>query len=333
MIRPVSAHRRRRTGWTTLANLVATVILAAGCGTDTVEAVGDSGGTPLVVVTTGIWADVVTNVACGGEIAVETVIPLGGDPHGFEPSLADRGLLEKAALVVANGLLLEEGLKDTLDAVASRGVPVFEVGAHIDTIEYTAGEHSDGDQPRSEDDDHGRDGADPHVWLDPVRVSAVLPELGDQLANHANLDREAIARCVSSYQARLKDLDADIADMVAKIPPGRRRLVTSHDALGYFADRYRFDIVGTVIPAPSGLAETNPAQLEALAEVIEQTGVPAIFAETQHSDDDVRALADRVGEVEVVALFTGSLGEAGTGADSYLGLVRTNATLITEALG
>lgn len=316
---------------TIVAGLVALVVgtLGASCGDDgaTVE---QSAG-PSVVATTSIWADVVANVACDGLADVTTIVPVGGDPHGFEPSLADRGDMEAAALVVANGLGLEEGLADTLDAVSDAGTPVLRVGGLVDTIPYEGDDHEDG-APDHEDGTADHEGDDPHVWFDPTRVAAMLPSIADALVNDAGLDRTAVDACVRDYDAELAALDAEVADLVATLPADRRVLITSHHALGYFADRYGFTVIGTVIPAPSGLAETNPAQLEELAGLVEEYDVPAIFAETQHSTDDAEALAERVGDVEVITLFTGSLAEDGPAA-TYTGLVVTDAGMIVTALG
>ncbi len=309
---------------------VAMVVVA--CGADQ----GDAGGTdPVLLATTSIWADVVNNVACEGDTSIETLIPAGGDPHSFEPSLADRARLEEADLVVANGLALEEGLADTLEAVESAGVPMIYVAELVsDPLPYRAAENARGDETGGSDDDgdHHAEGLDPHVWFDPIRVAGVLPELGDGVADATGLDRTAIDRCVAMYQDELAALDAQIAAMVEAVPPADRKLVTSHEALGYFADRYGFEVIGTIIPAPSGLAETSAAQLERLASLIESEGVRAIFAEEQHSSDDAEALADQVGPVEVVKLLTGSLDQAGSDASTYTGLLRTTARAITDAL-
>jgi len=330
-------------------------LLAAGCG-DGGETTAGGESAPVVVATTSIWADVLANVACDGDIDVRTLMPAGADPHRFEPSLADRVLMDGAAVVIANGLLLEESLEDTLEAVEKAGTPVFRIGDHVSIIPYgfheeshdedegNHGDHEDHESHEDHDDDadhgehegdhddHGHDGDDPHVWFDPRRVSGVLAELGEQVVTHAGLDAAAVQRCVADYQDALVELDSEIAAMAAGVPEANRLLVTSHDALGYFAERYGFEVIGTVIPVPSGLAETNPAQLEELAETISKHGVSAIFAETQHSTRDADALANRVGDVEVVTLFTGTLGETGSGTDTYLGFMRTNAALITEAL-
>lgn len=302
------------------ALVVVAVLVLASCGSDDDRA-GETAAGPVVVATTSIWADVVGNVACGGLAEVQTVVPVGADPHAFEPSLADRGRLDEAELIVANGLGLEEGLADTLEATPT---PVFEMADHVTTLDYATA-----------DDDHGHeddDGADPHIWLDPARVLDTIEPLADELVTTVGLDADAVEACVRDYQRRLADLDAGVEATLAAVPAERRALVTNHDSLGYLADRYGFEIVGTVIPTPSGLGATNPAQLEELAQLIAAEGVPAIFSETQHSDADAESLADRVGDVAVVTLRTGTLGEPGTGADTYVGLLETNSQLIADAL-
>ena len=140
-----------------------------------------------------------------------------------------------------------------------------------------------------------------------------------------------MAECVTAYTSELEAADAQIVDLLSAVPDERRKLVTNHDALGYFADRYGFEVVGTVIPTPSGLAETNPAQLEALARLIEDAGVPAVFAESQHSTADAEALAARVGDVEVVTLLTGTVG-GDDEASTYVGFLMADARLIAAAL-
>jgi zinc/manganese transport system substrate-binding protein len=350
--------------------LVLAAVVLGACGdprasdsesTDGASLESVSAEAPTVIATTTIWADVVANVACTGEVEVATVIPPGADPHSYEPSIADRQAMDEADLLVANGLSLEEGLTDTLDEVEAGGTPVFYVGEHIETIAY--GAHSaDGDEgdehdehdghddeqheqdggneggqdegERAEHDHHG--GGDPHVWFDPVRVAAMLPDLGDALASATGLDPAMVADCVTEYQKELEAVDAEITDIVGAIPLADRELVTNHDGFGYFADRYRFEVIGTVIPSSSTLAEANPAQLERLARSMRDAGVKAVFAETQQSTEEAEALATLAGDVEVVTLLSGTLAspddDADNGAESYIGLLRTNATRIADAL-
>lgn len=285
---------------------------------------------------TNIWGDVVANVACGGLATVDVLTPPGADPHAFEPSLADRGRLEAATLVVANGLGLEARFDDTLESVEASGTPVFHIAEHIDTIEMAAGnghahDHKEGDG-HTHDDGHAHEGDDPHVWFDPVRVSAALPLLAEHLVEDAGLDADAVDDCMTAYQRELAEVHHELEHLFEDIPENRRLLVTNHDALGYLAARYGFQVIGTVIPSTSTLAEPNAADLEALAKTIEAKKIPAVFTEALHSKDVVESLATRVGNVEVVILYTDALGGPGSGAETYIDLLRTNATRIRDAL-
>ena len=163
-------------------------------------------------------------------------------------------------------------------------------------------------------------------------MAAALPALRDALVETAGLDAGRVDECLGVYQSAIAATDSDLIAMFDMIPPDRRKLVTNHDALSYFAEHYGFDVLGAVIPAPSTLAEANPADLQALAQLIEEVDVPTVFAESQHSSADVDALAEAIGDIEVVTLFTDSLGPAGSGADTYLGLLATDARLIVDAL-
>jgi zinc/manganese transport system substrate-binding protein len=292
---------------------------ATGCGSDDGAHAGGADAGPYAVATTGIWADIAGMVACDGSFEIRELVPAGGDPHAYEPSLRDREVLDGAALVVANGLGLEESLTDTLEDVAASGVPVIRMAEHTETIPTAAG---------ADDDDHG---ADPHVWFDPRRVGAALPALGDAFVA-AGANRAAIDGCATAARAQLAELDSELEDVLARVPPERRLLVTNHDALGYFADRYGFEILGTVLPSASTLTEASPAQLEALSEAIEAAGVPAIFSETLHASGDADALAARLG-VQVVELYTDALGAPGSGAETYPDLLRHDANAVAAALG
>lgn len=316
-----------------LAVVAGFALALAACGSD--EPASSSGSSrpaidadaAVVVATTSIWADITSNVACNGLADVRMIIPPGGDPHSFEPSLRDRETMDTAELIVANGLVLEESLEDTIDAVESGGVPVLRVGDGLDPIPTAAASHDDDHEG---DDDHGD--ADPHVWWDPTRIAAAVPLIADALVE-AGLDRERVDVCADQYVDDLARLDDEMATIVATLPVDQRILVTNHDSLGYFADRYDFQVLGSVIPSSSSLAATSPAALDALAADIEATGVPAIFADTQNSSDDADALANRIGDVAVVSMLTDTLDEPGTDQGTYVGWLRENVQIIVDALG
>jgi ABC-type Zn uptake system ZnuABC Zn-binding protein ZnuA len=173
-------------------------------------------------------------------------------------------------------------------------------------------------------------GEDPHLWFDPSVVTDAAAVISDQLVA-AGADADTSEQCLDEFASELEELDAEVTEILAVVPPDRRVLVTNHDALGRFADRYDLEILGSVIPGSSTLAEASPAELEHLADDIESRGVPAIFAEALDSADEATALGDRLG-VDVVTLYTDSLGEEDSGAETYPDLMRFNARSIADAL-
>jgi zinc/manganese transport system substrate-binding protein len=286
---------------------------------------------PVVVVTMSIWADIVDRVDCGDFFAIQTLIPVGGDPHSYEPSMQDRDTMSGAALVVANGADLEAQLHDTLETVADDGTTVFEVAEHVTTRPMGDEAHeAEGEHEDEADAEHSHDGDDPHIWFDPALVIEALPSLGDALVE-AGADRDEIDACVETVAAEITDLDAEVAATLETIPEDRRLLVTNHDSLGYFAEHYGFEILGSVLPSSSTLVEASPSELDDLSDAIEDAGVPAIFAEALEATDDASTLADRLG-VEVVTLYTDSLGDDDSGVTSYAELLRFDAEAIATAL-
>ncbi len=275
---------------------------------------GDSDEAGLrVVATTTILGDVAQNIV-GEDASVEVLVPLGADPHDYQASSQQVAAIRNADLVVAIGFGLEEGLSNVLESLADDGANVLEVAPLLPTIPFGGG-----------------DDRDPHVWFDPIRVADAAREIASRLAAiDPALEWEARA---DSYGTALRAADAEISTTLAAIPEGNRILVTNHDALGYFADRYGFQVVGTVVPSGTTLAEPSSAELAALVEAIDRLGVRAIFAETTEPATLAEAIAAEAGQgVAVVELYTGSLGEPGSGADTLIGMLRTNADRIAAAL-
>jgi len=336
--------------------LVAVASALAACGSD--DAAG--GDRPTIVVTTGVWGDVVESMF-GDAADVTVLVPTGASPHEFQASARQAAELRDADLVVANGGGFEAGLVDVLAAAASDGVTVHEAISTVATLRYgeTSGDHGpehdhddghddhddghddhadeDGDGHEGEagdDHDHDHDGVDPHITTDPARVAAAARGILDAIVREVpELDTEAVRTRATAYLAELDAVDAEVEAVLASIPDDRRVLVTNHESLGYFADRYGFELVGAVIPSTSTADASNARDLADLEAVIEAEGVPAIFADTSSPAALAERLAADAGGVEVVALYTEALGDAGSGADTYLGMVRTNAERIATALG
>ena len=284
-----------------------------------------SGDVVRIVATTTILGDVVRNVT-GDAAEVEVLMPVGVNPHDFQPSSQQVASVQRADLVVANGLGLEAGLDDVLGAAAADGVRVWEVGPDIDPRRFVEAE-DDADDGH----DHGEEGLDPHFWLDPLRVERAAILLGEQLAEVAP-DHDWSAGAVA-YGAELAALNEGSIAALAVVAPAERKLVTNHRSFGYFSDAYGFEMIGTVIPGGTALANPSSSELASLVATIEREQVPAIFTENVEPDTLAVAVASEVGyDVAVVELYTGSLGEPGTEADTLIGMLETNVSRIAQAL-
>ncbi len=318
--------------------LAAAALLLAGCAaTDpAADAAADPSGVSVIATTT-VWGDVADQIAtCAGAGGVRTLMPVGADPHDFSASSKDVAAMAAADLVIANGLGLEAGLEDALAAAERDGTRLLEVAPELDPLPFgeahqDEGEaHQDEGEAHQDEGEHGHSGDDPHVWLDVARVATAATLIGDALAEQSGDAR--FAQCGGQLAEELTALDGEITSTLAAIPAERRILVTDHDAFGYFAAAYDFDVAGVVVPGGSTLARPSSAELAALTETVRQSGVPAIFANTANPQALVDALAAEVGDIEVVELYEGSLGEPGSGADTYQGMMRTNAERISAAL-
>ena len=279
--------------------------------------------------TTTILGDLVANVV-GADADLAVLIPVGTDPHDYRASAAQVALLHDADLVVASGLGLEKGILDVLEAAEADGINLLEVGDLLDPLPF-GGHDEEGDGDGDEDEDHAHSGADPHFWMDPLRVAEAARLIAQALASlEGSIDWMARA---DSYASAIEELHEEIQAILTPIPNEDRALITNHDALGYFADRYGFEIIDTVIPGGATLAEPSSAELAALVDRIRETGAPALFAETIEPTVLAEALAAEAGSgIEVVELYTGSLGEPGSGADTLIGMLREDARRIADAL-
>jgi len=314
-----------------MAAVLSLALLMAACG----ESDSESSETMTVVATTTILGDIVANVV-GDQADVVVLMPIGADPHDFQASSAQVADINRADLVVANGLLLEEGLEDVLAAAAGDGVRILEVGSLLDPIPFEGLGHADHEEEgehadHEEHDGHMHEGGsdDPHIWLDPIRMAEAARFIADELAE-VDPDGDWTNRG-EAYAEELTVLDEEIAAMLASVD--NRQLVTNHAALGYFADRYGFEVVGVVIPGGSTLGDPSSEELSSLVAVMEREGVSVIFGETTQPATLAEAIAAELGEdVSVVSLYTGSLDEPGTEASTLIGMLRTNAARIAAAL-
>jgi zinc/manganese transport system substrate-binding protein len=320
------------------AGLTAAALALAGCassGSDNAAAStsGSGGAGASVVATTTIWGDLTRQVVeCAGAGEVATLMPVGADPHDYSPSSQDVAAMVGADLVVANGLGLEGGLEESIDSAKSDGATVFEVAPELDPLPFAEHSEEEGhseEEAAEEEHDHGSE--DPHVWHDVTRAAKATGLIGAELTKATG--NPDYAECGTLLQGELMTVNDEVAATLATVPEERRILVTDHDALGYLAAAYGYTVAGTVIPGGSTLAEPSSAELAELTTTVKEAGVPAIFANTANPQALVDALASEVGDIEVVSLYVDSIGEPGSGADTFQGMVRTNAQRISDALG
>ena len=323
--------------------------------TAAVESATPSGPPIQLVATTNFVADWVREVG-GDRVDVFGLLPPGGDPHSFQPGARDVARVADADVVFTVGPGLEAlWLEDLLRSASADESRIVALGDLVDPMEFAGADmhddhsddhgddhadthhddHSDHDDHADEEDGHGHahdhGSLDPHFWFDPIRVKVAVNEIATLLAVIDPENADAYRQNASEYGSKLDELHAWTQEQVSAVAPERRLLVTSHDSLSYFAEAYGFEIVGLVIPSLATHVEPSAEHIAGLVDVIREHNVPAVFGETTVSDKLAQAVARETG-ASLVQLYSGSLGEEGSGADTYLGMVRTNVERIVEAL-
>ncbi|GAB4536555.1 MAG: zinc ABC transporter substrate-binding protein [Anaerolineae bacterium] len=275
-----------------------------------------------VVATTNIIAHVVSQV--GGEaIQLIELLPTGADPHTYIPTPKDVAAVAGAHVVFANGADLEAEFlprltqdTDTPVVFVSNGVEFRELGQ--------AQEH--------EEEDHSHRGLDPHTWTTPANVIVFVRNIEHALSALDPAHAGTYQANAQAYAATLEALDEWVEAQIETIPAENRELVTDHAAFGYYADRYGLEQIGAVIPAFSTAAEPSAQELAALEDAIREYGVKAVFVGTTVNP----ALSEQVARdtgVQLVTLYTGSLGPEGSGVETYIAYICHNTLAIVQALG
>ena len=379
----------------------ALVLSIAACSTDS-----DPEPTQIEVVTTSnIVADWVQNV--GGEhVDVFSLLPVGGDPHTFQPGARDVARISDADVVLSIGLGMEGGwLNDLLKNAAADPESIVETGEIVDPIEFAEGhadeveileeishvvheveegeidamegleeikevleaaeeeEDHEGEEElpamvmgiiekveagqlkadeaietieglteegEDEHEGHGHGLEDPHYWFDPVRVKLVVNDIAARLSVLNPEQGDTFRANADAYNAKLDELHSWTEGQVSTVPEENRLLVTSHDSYGYFANLYGFEIVGVVLSVTTDV-EPSAGDLADLVEEVKEEGVSVVFGETTVSERLATAVAKESG-AELVRLYSGSLGPKGSGAATYIEMMRTNVGRVVEGL-
>jgi zinc/manganese transport system substrate-binding protein len=261
------------------------------------QAPSEQNSKKTIVVTYSILGAVVKDLV-GDRADVIVPMPNGQDPHEWEPSAKDIEMIMKADFLVQNGLGLEGGMEKTLEQAKENGVKVFIASDHIIVRKVGQGEGIPSGDP-----DQAIGASDPHLWMDPLTIKMVVQALASQLKTDLGIevsDREI------ELEGRLETLNAEIEATVATLPEANRKLVTGHESMGYYAQRYGFKLVGVIIPSLTSQAEVSASDLAALKKSIQENQVKAIFTELGTPQAVSEAIAQETG-VKVEVLTTHSL--------------------------
>lgn len=299
--------------------LTITSLLLAGCSSATSVQKQDN---LFVVATTTIVGDVVHQIA-GDLITLDVLLPTGADPHAFEPRPVHITKIAEADLIFANGAGLETFL-DPLIQNAGGDAKLVEVSEGISFLQLDANHYEE-----AENDDHGN--ADPHVWHDPLNVMVWVENITRALSEADPEHADDYQKNAINYNDRLQQLDERIQEIVGQIPVENRQLVTDHLIFGYFAQRYGFKVVESIIPGFSTLSSPSAQELAALQDQISQENVRAIFVGVSINPSLAEQIARDAG-IKLVFVYTGALSEKGQPGATYLEMMEYNAQAIADAL-
>jgi zinc/manganese transport system substrate-binding protein len=301
--------------------------------------------------TFSILGDLVQNVG-GDLVEVQTLVGADSDAHTFEPAPADIATLGEAEIIFESGFNFEPWLDGLIDAsgtdapviVVSEGITPrgFDDDHHDEDEHHDDADHEDdhADEHGHDEDDHASDDGhahdhgefDPHVWQSAANAIVMVEAIRDALIELDPDHADTYEANAEAYIAELSELDAWITEQIATIPEDRRKLVTSHDTFGYYADRYGLEVIGTVLPTTTEAADPPAGEIAALIEQIEESGVPAIFTENVQNDRLMTQIAENAGVELAPPLYTDALGAEGSAGATYLDMMRYNTETIVAAL-
>jgi ABC-type Zn uptake system ZnuABC Zn-binding protein ZnuA len=284
----------RRAG--ALAVLLAAAVLVAACGSG-----DDPSGKPVVVATTTQIGDFARNIG-GDRVVVHQLLKPNTDPHEYEPRPRDVRQTADAAVVLENGDGLDQWMGDIVDK-SGTDATVVDLGAAVPVKR------------------HG----DPHWWHDPRNARAAALKIRNTLAQVDPTHTADYDRAAERYVTQIDALDSGIQKCFRAVPPAERKLVTDHDAFGYFASRYGIIVIGAVIPSTTTEAQPSAGDTARLAELIRREHVKAIFPESSLNPKLADALARATGATSDHTLYGDTLGPAGSRGATYLGMEQANA--------
>jgi ABC-type Zn uptake system ZnuABC Zn-binding protein ZnuA len=313
----MSNNKTREAMMRRLLAVLLTLLTVAACGVSPNSAATAPINAYQVITTTSIFADL-AKIALGDAAHIESIIPAGADVHTFEPSPSDVEKIQSADLIIANGLGLDSWIQSLIDAAGKGEADTLLLGEGLDQESgwvYLSNAETPGT-------------FDPHIWLDPKGAALYVQRIADHVSHNAPDLAQRIAATSADGITKINAIDADLAVDFAAIDPDQRKIVTMHDAFGYFARAYEIEIVGVAIASPG--QDPSAQEIRALIDAIREAGVTALFSEVQLPSKVLDQIAAETGATVLQDLYSDALGASP--ADSYLGVMRTNADAILGAL-
>jgi len=301
-----------------IAMLVALLAVVAACGGTTGSPAASNAGY-RVVATTSVFADL-ARLALGDTVQIDSIVPAGIDVHTFEPAPSDAAKIAAADLILMNGLGLDDWVGSLIEAAQQSDANVVRLGEALDTVgtwSYLASPEGDPEHAY-----------DPHVWLDPAGAELYVQRIAERVSQEQPELASAIAATSADGLAQIRTLDVEVSAMFAAIPGENRKIVTFHDAFGYYARAYGITIVGVAIASPG--QDPSAREIAALIDAIRAAGVTTVFSEVQFPSKVLTSIAAETGATVLADLYSDALGRAP--GDTYLGAMRANATAIAASM-
>lgn len=295
-----------------LAIAALAALLVGACSSSAASSGAAAGGKLQVVATTTVFADLAAQVG-GDKVEAVSLVPKGGDVHTFDPKPSDVRRLAAAAVVLRNGLGLDDWLSKLVADAGSKAT-VVALGENLEGVQYIEGESG---QPN------------PHVWMNVAYAAKYVDRIQAALAAADPANASAYAANATAYKGKLATLDADIKARLGAIPEANRVVVSFHDAFPYYAAAYGLTVVGTIVDAPG--QDPSAGQIADLVGKIKASGAKAIFAEAQFNDALAQAISKETGATVVYDLYDDTLGDPPQ--DTYLAIMAWNTDKVVAALG
>ena len=320
---------RNRSGmgwaWSMRVGAVGLLALLAACGGEGTATVapGVSPGGKLSVVTTTTQIRSMAEAVAGDKATVRSILAPGVDAHEFDPKPSDVEAITESGLVLKNGAGLDDWVDKLIESAGS-GAPIVTVSEGVPLREGLEGAH--------EGEGEAQLGADPHVWFSVANAMTMTTNIRDALAQADGANASTYNSNAERYLEELQQLDEYIMAQVSSVPPEQRKMVTNHDAYGYYIERYGLTFVGSIIPSMSTDAQPSAQDVAELIEKIKAENVKAIFLESSINPSLAKQIGQDTGVKVVDTLYGDSLGEPGSPGETYVGMMKYNTDTIVEAL-